>query len=209
MLNAFDLLIIVFLFIGIIYGAFRGASRQLIGLLSAWLGLIVCLWLYIPFSRQILKGLFVKKESTADVSNVVFDTFSFIMLLILFAVIVQAVFVLTTKSPEEKTGGRKKHFTERAEQKQSIGVLNVFGGLFTGFLVTLVWLSIFMAPIQYAVFSLNTGGGFIAGMKTAMTTSALLPLFRQVLAGIYWSISFFTPGGLPLIFRSFLGEGGG
>ena len=207
MLNAFDLLIIVFLFCGIIYGAFRGASRQLIGLLSAWLGLIICLWLYLPFSRRILKGLFVKKAETANVSNVVFDTFSFIMLLILFAVIVQVIFLLTTKSPEEKTGNRGKHFTERAEQRQSISVLNVFGGLFTGFVVTLVWLSIFMAPVQHAVFSFG-GGGFIGGLRNAMATSALLPLFRQVLGGIYWSISFFIPGGLPLIFRSFLDGGG-
>lgn len=204
-LNEFDLLIIVFLFIGVVYGVFRGAARQLIGLISAWLGLIICLWLYIPFSRQILKGLFLKQSDVQTASNVVFDTFSFVILLILFAVIVQFLFVQTTKSPEERKDTSGRHFLEKAEEKSSISMVNVVGGLFTGFIVSTVWLSIFMAPVQHAVFSVNTSNSFIAALRGAMNTSAILPLFKQVLSGIYWSIQFFTPGGLPLIFRSFLG----
>lgn len=206
-LNEFDLLVIIFLLIGVIYGAFRGAGRQIIGLFSAWLGLIVCLWLYIPFSRRILKGIFLKQENVESASNVVFDTFAFFMLLIVFSAIVQFIIVQTTKSPEEKTDQSGKTFIDRANQKNTISIVNLLGGLITGFVVTAVWVSILMAPVQHALFSMNTSSGFFIQLKSAMSTSFLVPYFKLVLGGIYASIQFFIPssGGLPVIFRSFLG----
>ena len=207
-LNAFDLLMIVFLLIGIIYGAFRGATKQMMGLFSVWLGLIICLWLYIPFSRRILKGLFTKATDTAAASNVIFDTFSFIMLLIIFAATVQFIFIYTTKSPEEKRDKSKKNFTERAEEKSTLSLLNLFGGLITGFIVTLVWLSVFMAPFRYAIFSVRANTNFLNNLRIAMSDSTLIPYFKLVLSWIYLSIQFFIPPtGLPIIFRGFLGEG--
>jgi len=204
-LNEFDLLVIVIILIGIVYGVFRGAGRQIAGLFSAWLGLIVCLWLYIPFSRKILQGIFGKMGGGG--SNVVFDTFSFFMLLIIFSALVQFIILQTTKSPEEKTDASDKTFVDRANQRNTMGALNVVGGLVTGLIVTVVWLSIFMAPIQHAVSSAGSGGTFVVQLRAAMNTSFLIPLLRQVLGMIYWSIQFFIPssGELPVIFRSFLG----
>lgn len=207
-LNAFDLLMIVFLLIGIIYGAFRGAARQLMGLFSAWLGLIICLWLYIPFSRRILRGLFLKTTDSASANNVVFDTFSFFLLVIIFATIVQLIFIYTTKSPEEKRDTSGTSFMDRAEEKSSVSMLNVVGGLITGFIVTAVWISLFMAPTQYAIFSIRSSNNFLNSLRVAMNTSALIPYFQIVLSWIYQSIQFFIPPtGLPVIFRGFLGGG--
>jgi len=205
--NPFDILVVVLLVIGIIYGAIRGAGRQIMGLFSAWLGLVICLWLYRPFSRNILMGLFAKAAGNSQGSNAVFDTFSFIMLLILFAAILQFIFIQTTKSPEEKTDTSGKTFIEKAQQKSPLSALNILGGLLTGFIVTMVWLSIFLAPIQFVVLAARSGGSFVTGLRVAMSSSALLPFFKQTLTLIYLTIQPFTPPtGLPTIFSSFLGN---
>ena len=171
---------------------------QIMGLFSAWLGLIICLWLYIPFSRRILMGMF-GKASDATANPVVFDTVSFVLLLILFATIVQVIFIQTTKSPEEKKDTSGKDFTEKANKKNSFNFLNVLGGLVTGFIVTAVWLSIFMAPVQYVVFAAGS-----SSLQNALRQSFLMPYFQLVLFGIYTSIKFFIPEQLPIIFSSFL-----
>lgn len=201
--NAFDLLIIVFLIVGIMYGAIRGATRQIIGLLSAWLALIACLWLYIPFSRRILLGMFTKAAGAT--SPEVFDTASFIMLLVLFAIFIQVIFIQTTKSPEEKRDTSGKSFIEKAEQKKTVNVLAIVGGLVMGFVVTVVWMSVFLAPIQFVIFAVRSSNSFLNGLQGAMQSSALLPLFNRTLSLIWLSVRPFAPTDLPAIFAGFIG----
>ncbi|MEM7033114.1 MAG: hypothetical protein AAF629_26415 [Chloroflexota bacterium] len=203
-LNAFDLLLLVFLLIGIVLGAIQGAGRKLVGIISAWLGLIICLWLYIPFSRQILMGLFENSDGGTR-NTAVFDTFAFIMLLIVFSGVIQFIIVQTTKSPEEKTDTSGRSFLEKANESSTINTGKLIGGILMGFIVTTVWISVFVAPIRFAIFNLETGNSFILGLRGAMNTSSLLPYLAMVLRWIYASIQLFIPPtGLPAIFSGFL-----
>ena len=203
-LNAFDLLLLVFLLIGVMYGALRGAGRQLMGIISAWLGLIVCLWLYIPFSRRILMGLFKNAEPSVA-RTAIFDTFAFIMLLIIFAGLIQFIIIQTTKSPEERTDGSGKSFAEKANDNTTINVGKTLGGIVMGFIITTIWLSVFIAPIRFAIFNVESTNGFVLGLRGAMNTSGLLPYLASVLRLIYVSIQLFIPPtGLPAVFSGFL-----
>jgi uncharacterized membrane protein required for colicin V production len=208
-MNEFDLLLIVFILVGVLIGAVRGAVRQLIGLFSAWLGLIICLWLYRPFSRQILMGMF-RNTPREQLNPAVFDTFAFVMLLIVFAVIVQLIFLFTSRSPEEKRQTQKVHWLIKANEKNTVSLLNILGGLVTGLITTVVWISIVLAPFQWVLYSLETPGNFQQSLLIAINNSGLLPYFYQVLYWIYLSIRFFIPPtGLPAIFgnalNSFIG----
>ncbi len=60
-MNFIDLLLIVILVLGAGYGVVRGAISQLTGIISIWLGLIIALWLYKPFSVIILGGILEEK----------------------------------------------------------------------------------------------------------------------------------------------------
>jgi hypothetical protein len=207
-INEFDLLMIIFLFMGVIYGAIRGATRQTKGLISAWFGLLVCLWLYIPFSRRVLKGIFLKLSPDSYASNVVFDTLAFVILIITFTGLAQLLFIYSSKAPEEKRDTSGKTFMEKANKQfatTSANVFNLFGGLVTGFITTSIWLSLFLAPTQYVLSSVGTGG-LQTGLGSAMNSSLLLPFFHMVLYWVYLSIRLFTPGsGLPSIFSGVLG----
>jgi len=152
-MNYVDLLLMFILVMGAGYGATRGVTRQLTGLISIWLGLIISLWLYKPFSVKILGGVFT------SASPLILDSFSFIMLLILFTVIVQGLFIFTTKSPEEKRKKGAKDLNEmldKVDRGPSFGIINALGGLVVGAAVTAVWISIFLAITQYL---LNAGVG--------------------------------------------------
>lgn len=208
-LNPFDLLVIVFLLLGVIYGAIRGASRQTKGLISAWFGLIICLWLYQPFSRKILKGIFLKMAPGSHVGNVVFDTLAFVILIITFAGLAQLLLVFSSQAPEEKKDNTGKTFVDKANKQMgrtSSNIFNLFGGLLTGFISTTIWLSLFLAPIQYVLSSTGGSGNFQNGLRAAMSTSYLLPFFDLVLYWVYLSIRLFIPAsGLPSIFSGVLG----
>jgi len=196
-MNYIDYMLILILLIGAGYGAAKGPVRQLTGLVSIWLGLIVSLWLYKPFSVKILGGVF---ESA---SPVVLDSFSFIMLLILFTVIAQGVFIFTTKSPEEKRKKGKKDLNEmldKVDKGLNFSILNALGGMIIGFFVTAVWLSIFLAIIQYFLSAGVGSGAFLAQLRHA----ALLPWFSLFLNWIYISIKLFIPRQLPAIFTALL-----
>jgi len=75
-LNALDLLLLFIMLMGIVVGVLRGMLPQLFSLASIWLGLVITLWLYKPFSIYILQGL--------GIPSVGSDTMSFLMLLFIF-----------------------------------------------------------------------------------------------------------------------------
>ena len=205
-LNSFDFLVILILLLGVGLGAVRKVGQQILGLISAWLALIICLWLYIPFSRRVLLGLFAKGGSGAASYTSVFDTVSFFIILFLFAVGIQVVFIQATKSPEAKRDTTGKTFVEKAEEKAPVKFFNIFMGLIVGFVVTVVWLSILMAPLRLVIISAPIRNSLINGLQATMASSALMPFFQQVLTWIYLSIRLFTPAtGLPPIFSGFIG----
>ncbi len=196
-MNFVDYMLILILLVGAGYGAAKGPVRQLTGLVSIWLGLIISLWLYKPFSVKILGGVF----KTA--SPLVLDSFSFITLLILFTAIVQGIFIFTTKAPEEKRKKGKKDLNEmldRVDKGLNFSILNALGGLLMGFLVTAVWLSIFLAIIQYFL-SAGVGSG---AFSVQLSHAALLPYFSLLLNWVYMSVKLFIPKQLPAIFTALL-----
>jgi uncharacterized membrane protein required for colicin V production len=197
-MNEFDMLVGFILCLGIIYGAIRGAVRQLTGILSFWLALVISLWLYRPFSTRILLGVFT------DASPAIMDSFAFIILMLVFNVGILLVFILTSTSPEERHSKKKKKIEDMMDQSERGSfstIMNAVGGLFMGFITTTLWLSISLALVQYILFS---SSGLGEGIKASMVKSMLLPYFNQVLGYLYLSVKFFTPGELPSIFAALI-----
>jgi hypothetical protein len=97
------------------------------------------------------------------------------------------------------------HWLVKANERNTVNMLNVLGGLVTGMISAIVWISIVLAPIQWVLYSLDTPGNFQQGLRIAIGGSGLLPYFHQVLYWIYLSIRFFIPPtGLPAIFSNAL-----
>lgn len=196
-MNEFDLLLAFVVFLGVVFGAIRGGSKQIVGLVSIWLALIIDLRVYKVFSVKILQGQF----KTA--SPVVMDSFSFILFMIIITAAIQLIFIFTTKPPEEKRRKKVKDLNDlldKTNKGSGTTALNIFFGLFTGFLGTVLWLSIGLALLQYLLASVSGGGA----VKASMANSMLLPYFNTALQYLYLSVKFFAPGELPAIFSAVL-----
>jgi len=198
-MNEFDLLLIFILLLGTVYGAFRGALRQVTGLVSAWLAIIIDLWTYRLLSDKILLGQF------KGASPVVMESFAFIILLIIYAILLQMIFIYSTKSPEEKQKKQKSkglnEMLDEIDKGPNTGILNTLGGLVTGFIATAVWLSLLLALTHYFLYGLpNTA----PALKASMSHSTLLPIFARVLRVLYATITPFYPKALPAIFSAML-----
>lgn len=197
-MNNFDLLIFFLIIVGMVYGAMRGTVREIIGLFSVWLALILDLWLYRWLSTVILQGSF------PSASPVVMDTFAFIILMIIFTLAVNLVFVLSGTSPEDKRKKRVKHdFNEMLEdaERSNFSFMNAFGGMIVGAFVTAFWMSVFFALLEHLLRATAGAGNAVA---VSMAGSRLLPIFKFTVYWIYQSIQFFTPGDIPAIFQTFL-----
>ncbi len=198
-MNYFDMLLIFILFVGMIFGAVRGFTRQFFGLLSVWLAIVVDLWLYRPFSNLILKGTFT------SASDAIMDSFAFIILMVVLAVLLNLVFIFTSTSPEERRRKRTKRdlnqMLDDAEKNYGGSIFKAVGGAFMGVIVAAFWLSIILALLQYAA----TAGGIGATIASNMTSSQLVPFFKGFLVLIYQSVKLFTPHQqLPVIFSAIL-----
>lgn len=198
-MNYFDMLLILILFVGMIFGAVRGFTRQFFGLLSVWLAIVVDLWLYRPFSNLILKGAFT------SASDAIMDSFAFIILMVVLAVLLNLVFIFTSTSPEERRRKRTKRdlnqMLDDAERNYGSSIFKAAGGAVMGVIVTAFWLSIILALLQYAA----SAGGIGATIASNIASSQLAPFFKGFMGLIYQSVRLFTPGQqLPLIFSAIL-----
>ncbi len=196
-MNYLDMLLILLMLVGMMSGAVRGFTRQFFGLLSVWLAIVVDLWLYRPFSNLILKGSF------PGASGAIMDSFAFIILMVVLAVLLNLVFIFTSTSPEERRRKRKKRsFDEVVETADKSGSLpKALGGAIMGAIVAAFWLSIILALLQYAA----TAGGIGVTIADSMASSQLVPFFKSFLFLIYQSVRLFTPGQqLPVIFSAIL-----
>ncbi|RME42890.1 MAG: CvpA family protein [Caldilineae bacterium] len=204
-MTPFDILLAFILLLGAGYGAVRGPGRQLMGLLSFWLALIISLWLYRPFSKQILQGVFTGS------SPAVMDSFAFVILIIVFAIALQFILLYTSTSPEERRQKRKKNLNEMldgAEKDTSGKAMNAVLGLLVGFVVTAIWMSVVLAVTAHILPALMTSGGAFSNaarnLNANMQASRLLPYFKILLRWIYLSVRFFTPPQVPPILKGFL-----
>ncbi len=204
-LNNLDLLLILILFIGALIGLVRGALAQLISAISIWLGLVVTLWLYKPFSFRILQGIGMSKNSA--------DTLAFFILLIVFFNAVRLLVRYLTVPPEERKRKKKSKEDPLADAAKSaterfvLGPLNALGGVVMGLILTILWVAIVMGALQFilqdAVFE---AGVPKPGLARELKQSLLVrSFFNQVLWVLAQSVDFFIPKNAD-IFRVVLGK---
>ena len=125
------------------------------------------------------------------------DSFSFILLFIIFAGSIQLIFILTSQSSEEKTDMSGRDLSQKMDELDKGSgqtIITALAGAFVGFFTTLIWVSIFMVVVRSA---LPESTRFAIAIDTAL----LKPYFYQVVYWIYRSVELFTPGHVPAIFQ--------
>ena len=191
-LNNLDLLLIVILFIGILVGFMRGALPQVFSAVSIWLGLVASLWLYKPFSINILQAYFGRISS---------DTLAFFILLIVFFNAFRLIVKSLAKPPEERKRKKMSHEDPLAEVAKSAtdkyitGPLNALGGMFMGFVLTTLWMAIILGAFQF-VFqdTVFDPGVSPPGVSRELKNSILTQLyFNRVLWALVQSVDLFIP----------------
>jgi uncharacterized membrane protein required for colicin V production len=198
--NALDLLIMVLLFIGALAGLIRGIAPQLFSLVSIWLGLVVTLWLYKPFSFYILQGMNIPKTGS--------DTMAFLILFIVFFNAIRLTVKHFSTPPEERKMKKKSKEDPLAEAAKSasqrfvIGPLNMVGGSILGIILTVLWLAILLGVLQFIFQPTEVEvKGFAARMTSNLKSSALLPYLNRVLSMLVTSVSFFVPKNADILKR--------
>lgn len=203
-LNTLDFLLILFLFIGMLIGLVRGVMPQVVSLMSIWLGLVVTLWLYKPFSFRILQGVGFAK-STAD-------TLSFLILITVFFNAVRLVVRYLTVPPEERKKKKKDpddplaEAAKTATEKYVLGPLKALGGMVLGLVLMTLWLSLILGLLQFIFQDALFEGGAVprTGLRNELRYSLLVDYyFNPVLWGLAQSVDFFIPKNAD-IFRSLL-----
>jgi len=191
-LNVLDLLLLFILFIGVMIGFVRGPGPQIISLASIWLGLLVTLWLYKPFSNFILQE-YLNPNSA--------DTMAFLILLIVFFNAIRLAVKSLTKPPEAKKK-RKKNVDDpldeapvSATERFITGPAYAIGGMVMGLILTTVWLAIILGVFQFTFrvdVSVPGAGVSGQGMANQLHSSFLVPYFNRVLWLIVKSLSLFV-----------------
>jgi uncharacterized membrane protein required for colicin V production len=193
-LNTLDLLLIVIVFIGILIGLVRGTIPQVISLASIWLGLVVALWLYKIFSFRILQGLGMNKVGA--------DTLAFIVVMIVCFHAVRLVVKMLTTPPESKKKRKKSQDDPLAEAAKTaterfvIGPLNMLGGMTMGFILSVLWVALFLGVTQFLFQPFDAPGqvgNFTTRMNIQLNSSVLVPIFNSVLWLIVQSVDLFVP----------------
>jgi len=203
-LNNLDLLLLVFLFIGVMIGFMRGIVPQLISIASIWLGLVATLWLYKPFSQRII-------QDALGLGKTGGDTLSFLILLLVFFNAFRLIVRALSTPPEERRKRRKDADDPLAEAAKSFsermaGFVNAIGGMFFGFILTALWLALLLGVLQF-IFQPTAADvpytGFTRGLVTNLRTSALRPWFNSILWLLSQSLDLFIPKDAD-IFRTVL-----
>ncbi|MEW5957121.1 MAG: CvpA family protein [Chloroflexota bacterium] len=204
-LNNLDLLLIVFLFIGVMIGFVRGILPQLISLASIWLGLVATLWLYKLFSERIIQDALGLGETGGD-------TLAFLTLLVIFFNAFRLIVRALSTPPEERRKKRRKDpddpLAEAAKSfsERMAGFVNALGGMVLGFVLTMLWLALLLGVLQFIFQPTGTDvpySGFAGGLVTNLRTSFLRPYFNSVLWLLSQSVDLFIPKNAD-IFRTVL-----
>jgi uncharacterized membrane protein required for colicin V production len=200
--NSFDYLVILFLLLGTIWGLLRGVGKLLVGLLSLYVGLVLSLLLYRPLAnwlRDVLHGMSISGS----------ETLAFVFMLILCVGLFNVLTRFFVTPPEERKRKKKGEVQEEVEKQGVrfiIGPLNQVAGMVVGFAVTVVWLSLLLAALQ---FSLRAGGGALGSagvnLRQQMLNSVMVYMSNYVLFYIYKSVSW-MPGDVPSIFADIVGQ---
>jgi uncharacterized membrane protein required for colicin V production len=198
MFNALDFLLILFLVVGAAWGLLRGAGRLLIGFFSLYVGLVVALLLYRPlgeYFRSLVPAMSIAGS----------QALAFVLLLLVFVNGFAFFTRFFSTPPEERkrsSRGAVGEAVTRGGRRFLTGPLSTILGLVVGLIVTVVWLSLILAVVQYL---LRSGVG-LGALRAQVDTSQLVPWFNVALARIYWSVSFWVPGDVPGLFANLLAQ---
>ncbi|MDX1523038.1 MAG: CvpA family protein, partial [Anaerolineae bacterium] len=191
-LNNLDLLLLVILFIGMLIGLVRGTVPQVISLVSIWLGLVLSLWIYKIFSFRILQGL--------GMGNTASDTAAFIIVLIVIFHAIRLLVRYLATPPETRKRRRKSaddplaEAAKTATERYIIGPLNLLGGMVMGFILTALWVALFLGVLQFLLQPTDLAlGAFANRIKFQMNSSFLVDQFNQILWLLVQSVDLFVP----------------
>jgi uncharacterized membrane protein required for colicin V production len=198
-----DFLLIFFLVLGTVWGLLRGATRLLISLFSLYVGLILSLWLYRPLANY-LRSLLPSMSVNGS------EALAFVFLLL---VLVNGFNFFTeyfSTPPEERKRKKRGEIQEAVAQtgrRFLTGFLSQIGGLAVGFVVTVVWISLLLAILQFvAQAEWPVADGVRVIFQQQLGGSALKPTFNEILALIYRSVKIWVPGEVPSVFAGLLSQ---
>ncbi len=188
-MNFLDVLIFIILAVGMFIGFMRGLLRQIVGLVSLYITILVAGFMY-PLLGQGILVLGPNMSVTAA------EAIAFASLVLL--------------------GYTTLNFTIYSSYKDTVlpipGVLNQMGGMVLGFFLTCLWVGLALIVIHFV-----TGGkpwiaydGVRQFFAFALQGSAMVRIFTIFLSVAFLSLEpwFYFFGGLPPIFDRFIHPGG-
>jgi hypothetical protein len=199
-----DLLLFLIVVGTMLWGMFRGAVRQLIGLFGLYLAIVASLWLY-P-SLAILVGMMMPNLSQSGR-----ETIAFLFLFIFISNVVSATVQFTFVTPPEERKRKKPREEEgigdavaKTSERFIFAPLNLLGGMVFALISACVWISLVTAVMGHAlVVPWPAYDGVRVFLLEGFVQSRLAPLFEAALSIIYASVSPWVPrtaGELPAIF---------
>lgn len=203
-MNWLDLLLVLIVVGTMLWGMYRGAVLQLIGLLGLYVAIVASLWLY-P-SLAILVGMLIPKLSQSGR-----ETTAFLFLFIFVSNVVSAMMrSLVAAPPEERK--RKKPLEEegitdalaKTSERFIFAPLNLLGGMVFALISACVWISLVTAALRYSLLlPWPAYDGVRVFLLDGFLQSRLIYLFDAAMIIIYTSVSPWVPstgGELPAIF---------
>jgi membrane protein required for colicin V production len=188
-MSLLDILIIIILAVGMFLGFMRGLLRQIVGLISLYLTVLLAGFMY-PLLGQGIQVLGPNMSTTAT------EAIAFALLMLL--------------------GYTTLNFSIYSSYKETKlpipGVLNQIGGMMLGFFLTCLWIGLGLIVINFVAggkpwLAYDGVRQFLASM---LHGSAMLRIFTIFLSVAFITLEpwFYFFGGLPPIFDRFIHPGG-
>jgi hypothetical protein len=203
-MNWVDLLLFLIVVGMMLWGMFRGAVRQLFGLLGLYVAIVASLWLYLSLATLI--GALMPNLSESGR-----ETIAFLFLLTFISSVVSAILRSVFVTPPEERKRRKPREEEgladavaKTSKRFIFAPLNLLGGMIFALISVCVWISLVTAVLRYSLaVPWLAYDGIRAFVHLGLQESQLSGLFDAVLGIIYASVSPWVPrveGELPAIF---------
>lgn len=199
--NSLDYMLIVLLLLGTFWGMMQGVVRLLTDLLGMYIGLVVTLLVYRPigdFFRRLVPGMSVSGS----------EALAFALCMTVLVTGLSLVSRFTGIPPENRKRRRKLNVEETQPtgcRRRVLSPMNQLGGLLVGFVVSIIWLSLALAVLQFLFRWGGSNVGAARGLRIQLQTSDLVPVANHVVYLIYRSVSFWFPTGqAPTIFARVL-----
>ncbi|MDH4136673.1 MAG: CvpA family protein [Anaerolineae bacterium] len=203
-MNWLDLLLFLIVIGTMLWGMFRGAVRQLIGLFGLYVAVVASLWLY-P-SLAVLVGALMPNLSESGRETIAF-LFLFILISNIVSAMVRSFFVTPPEERKRKKPRDQEGITDamaKTSERFILAPLNLLGGMFFALISTCVWISLLTAVLRHAlVVPWLAYDGIRAFLLDGLVQSGTMVLFDGALRIIYTSVSPWVPrtgGELPSIF---------